>query len=83
MFFFSPLCFLLSLSISSFYMDSPPNRSLGRNELRLEGVARAGSVLSREELVHRLEGLLDQPVLHVSPPGLEEELRHPPEEPPC
>lgn len=51
-----------------FYMDSPPSRSPGRNELRLEGVALAGSVLSMGVVPHKLAagGLVGQPVFHVS-----------------
>lgn len=49
-------------------MDSPPSRSPGKNELRLEGVALAGSLLSIGVAPHRLAdgGLVGQPVFHVS-----------------
>lgn len=67
-------------------MDSPPSRSPGKKELRLEGVARAGSVLSMGAAPQRLPelGLVGQPVFHVSAVelGLFEE-RHVPVEAPC
>lgn len=72
-----------------FYIDSPlPRRSPGRNELRLDGVARDWSAVSRVAEPHRLAVvvLLGQPVLQVSPGvlGLLVELRQGPDEaPPC
>lgn len=64
------LCFYLYtfehiLIFLIFYIDSPPNKSLGRNELRLDGVL-LGSLQSRE-VDHRVEdGLFVQPVFHGS-----------------
>lgn len=66
-------------------MDSPPSKSFGRKELRLDGVPLAGSELSNGG-AHRLpaDGLLDQPVLHVSAlAGCLLEPRQAPEEPLC
>lgn len=50
------------------YMDSPPSKSPGKNELRLEGVALAGSALSMGAVPQRLAdvGFGGQPVLQVS-----------------
>lgn len=66
--FYSFVEFGSSVLVFFFYMDSPPSRSPGRNELRLEGVALAGSVLSMGVVPHKLAagGLVGQPVFHVS-----------------
>lgn len=79
---------LVSFCIQNFatYIDSPPSKSLGRYELRLEGVPLAGSELSNGGAAHRLpdDGLLGQPVLQVSAAaGCLLEPRHDPDEPLC
>lgn len=67
-----------------FYIDSPPNRSFGRNELRLDGVALDWSALSNGVFAHRLDvGAFGQPPeLQVSAPaaGLPALPRQPPDE---
>lgn len=69
-----------------FYIDSPPSKSLGRKEFRLDGVPLAGSAVSSAGVAHRLAvvALLGQPVLQVSAPAacLLEPL-HAPDEPLC
>lgn len=85
--------YMHALSSPLNYIDSPPSRSPGRKEFRLDGVARDCSALSNGDVPHKLaaDALLGQPVLHVSaaaPPVttgclLEAAPRHAPEPPPC
>lgn len=67
-------------------MDSPPRRSPGKKELRLDGVARAGSALSMGVAPHRLAdvGFGGHPVFQVSAAVVcLFELRHAPVEALC
>lgn len=77
---------VLNMQNYATYIDSPPSKSLGRYELRLEGVPLAGSELSNGGAAHRLpdDGLLGQPVLQVSAvEGCLLEPRQAPDEPLC